>query len=74
MEYGLCCGEAGLMLTHTTNSITVNQFTWDVLDSNSYIIAGNDSALMIDVIDDDELLFYSKRFKKILINIRKGKR
>lgn len=55
------------MLTHTTNGITVNQFTWDVLDSNSYIIAGNDSALMIDVIDDDELLFYSGRFKKVLV-------
>lgn len=55
------------MLTHTTNSITVNQFTWDVLDSNSYIIAGNDSALMVDVIDDDELLFYSERFKKITV-------
>ena len=44
-------------MTHILNDITVDQFTWDVLDSNSYIIAGNDSALMIDVIDDDELFF-----------------
>lgn len=39
----------------TKNSMPIKQFTWDVVDSNSWLIMEGKNGLLIDVIDSKEL-------------------
>ena len=55
------------MRTYTVGEIKVHQFTWDILDSNTFVIDDNNSALFIDVVDTEELFEFARGFKDILI-------
>ena len=37
------------------NGLTVESYTWDVIDSNSYLICGGKHGLLIDAVDSQEL-------------------
>ena len=47
--------------------ITVYQFTWSVIDSNSYVIKKNKSALIVDPIDSNELFSFVSECNSISV-------
>lgn len=57
------------MKTTVTNDLTVQQFIWDILDANTFVIEASDSALIIDPVDNDEFYRFvgSKREATVLL-------
>lgn len=47
--------------------MNVMQFTWDVLDSNSFVIEGDQSFLIIDPVDNEDLYAYAAQKQKAII-------
>lgn len=39
------------MIIFQNDSIQIHRFTWNIVDSNSYVIIKNKNALIIDVIE-----------------------
>lgn len=47
--------------------LSVMQFTWDVLDSNSFALEGEKSILIIDPVDSEDLYAYAAQKQEALI-------
>lgn len=46
------------MKTVVTSDLTVRQFTWDILDANTFVIEAGDSVLIVDPVDSTEFYEY----------------
>ena len=44
------------MLLHELKDLRIQQFSWDVIDANSYLIVEDKNALLFDAIDSTELM------------------
>ena len=49
------------------NTIQIHRFTWDVIDSNSYLILNRENGLLIDAIDSRELYDAIEKCRDLIV-------
>ena len=55
------------MLVASTDDLCIYQFTWGIVDANTFLIAEGNSALLIDAVDSEELLEAINRIDDLTI-------
>ena len=67
MEHGIFIQKERTLTSTIIDNLTVYRFVWDVIDSNTYVIHGKDSSLIIDPIDSVEFLEHINRIQNAIV-------